>query len=195
MLRALLGFGRRTGRQHQALPPLERVQRGLQGVQRHAAGLGVMVRLGRGQQLGEFEEAIDHRRVVALEIVGRGVRVVTDAGDQAARLQPRSGSWPPAPATGRPAPKLSLAGNRAGEPGALTRTHRSPAASRRPSARPSCRIHAAAVIDRSPFRSQVTTMERCGDERKPKNVTGLGVFEVGFRGMGRWVACGRRLLS
>ena len=89
MLLALLGFGGRTGRQHQPLPPLQRVLDGLQRVQRHATGLGVMVRLGRRQQLGEFEEAIDHRRVVALEIVRRGVRVVPNAGDQAARVQPR----------------------------------------------------------------------------------------------------------
>ncbi|MBK7592194.1 MAG: hypothetical protein IPI27_13230 [Betaproteobacteria bacterium] len=89
MLLALLGFGGRTGRQHQALPPLQRVLDGLQRVQCHAARLGVMVRLGRRQQLGEFEKAIDHWRVVALEIVRRGVRVVPNAGDQAPRVQPR----------------------------------------------------------------------------------------------------------
>jgi hypothetical protein len=87
MLRSLLGFGRRPGRQHQALPALERVQRSLQAMQRHAARLGVMVRLGCGQQLGEFEGAIDHRRVVAPEILGRSVRVVMDASDQAVHLQ------------------------------------------------------------------------------------------------------------
>lgn len=86
MLRALLRFGWRTRRQHHALAPLERVQRGLQAMQRQAAGLRMMVRLGRGQQLGKFEDAINHRRIVTLEIVGRGVRMGTDAGDQAVCL-------------------------------------------------------------------------------------------------------------
>ena len=148
MLRALLGLGRRPGRQHQTLPALERVQRSLQAMQRHAARLGMMVRLGRGQQLGEFEGAIDHRRVVALEILGRSVRVGADAGDQAVHLQPGD-QRPrlPAPAAGRPAPirfrwRASCRQHPQRRRGCGCRL----APSRQPSIRPNSRIHAAAVI-------------------------------------------------